>query len=576
MGLGSLLTALVAMAIAAGVAAADTPATAFAYATTWQTVINGHPSDGWEQPGFDDTSWSDDRAPFGNGGPGNFCGFPAEHTAFPENGTVYARKTFTLPVGATSLHLDGSIDNAADVYVNGHAVGSFGGGSCAQGSIQVDVPDGYVKQDGRNVVAVVARDFGSLSFFDLRGTYHLQSATAFGFATRWRALVDDNPSGGWEQAGFDDAAWGDDQAPFGNGGPGNDCGFPAANTGFPEGSSVYARKTFTLPAGATSLHLDGTIDNAADVYVNGTYEGSYFGGSCDKGTIQVDVPDGDLNPDGSNVVAVVATDFGSLSFFDLRGTYHVPPPTVTVPADQTLEATGPSGAVDTFTASASSALDGSLPADCTPASGSTFPLGTSAVRCTAIDSVGNGGSATFNVTVRDTTEPAVTVPGDIAVDATSSAGAPVTFAASARDAVSGAPSVACRSDDGAPVASGDVLRIGTTTVTCSASDDAGNAGTASFKVLVRSPDQAASNLQAVLTSFAAPGGSTSAISDKINQLIAAMPTGGGSTASACQTLTPLNNQIRARTGPQPGKTLTGAQSDRLLAITKDIAGSLGC
>src|SRR3954447_13966071 len=68
MGLGSLLTALVAMAIAAGVAAADTPATAFDYDTTWKALVNEFPSDqAWLQPGFDDSSWNDDQAPFGNG-----------------------------------------------------------------------------------------------------------------------------------------------------------------------------------------------------------------------------------------------------------------------------------------------------------------------------------------------------------------------------------------------------------------------------------------------------------------------------------------------------------------------------
>ena len=51
------------------------------------------------------------------------------------------------------------------------------------------------------------------------------------------------------------------------------------------------------------------------------------------------------------------------------------PPKVKAPGNQRVEATGPSGAVATFTATATDPLEGVLPAACTPASGSMFPLG---------------------------------------------------------------------------------------------------------------------------------------------------------------------------------------------------------
>ncbi len=132
----------------------------------------------------------------------------------------------------------------------------------------------------------------------------------------------------------------------------------------------------------------------------------------------------------------------------------------------------------------------------------------------------------------------------------------------------------------ATVASGEVLPIGTTVVTCSATDAAGNTGNTgnvAFQVLVRSPAQMTSLLQTMLTSYALPSGSTSAVSNKIDQLLAAMPSDGQqSTTSACTALTPLNNQIRAMTGSQPGKTLAAAQADQLLTITRDITGALVC
>ena len=82
------------------------------------------------------------------------------------------------------------------------------------------------------------------------------------------------------------------------------------------------------------------------------------------------------------------------------------PPVVTVPEDISAEATSPSGAVVTFSSSATDAVDGAVFTTCAPASGSVFPLGVTIVTCSAIDVRGNLGQATFSVTVVDTTPPA--------------------------------------------------------------------------------------------------------------------------------------------------------------------------
>lgn len=85
----------------------------------------------------------------------------------------------------------------------------------------------------------------------------------------------------------------------------------------------------------------------------------------------------------------------------------VQPPTLTVPAEITLEATGPSGAAATFAATASDTRDPSPVVSCSPVSGSTFALGTTTVTCTATDASGNASSGSFTVKVQDTTAPAV-------------------------------------------------------------------------------------------------------------------------------------------------------------------------
>ena len=156
-------------------------------------------------------------------------------------------------------------------------------------------------------------------------------------------------------------------------------------------------------------------------------------------------------------------------------------PVVTPPADVTVEATSPSGAVATFAdATALDIVDGPLPATCDHASGDTFPVGVTTVTCSATDAHGNTGTATFVVTVTDTTAPVVTPAGgcDGGGDR-ARAGAVATFAdATALDIVDGPLPAGCDH------ASGDTFPVGVTTVTCSATDAHGNTGSATFIVTV--------------------------------------------------------------------------------------------
>jgi Tol biopolymer transport system component len=85
----------------------------------------------------------------------------------------------------------------------------------------------------------------------------------------------------------------------------------------------------------------------------------------------------------------------------------------------------------------------------------------------------------------DTTPPVLTVPADIATLATSPAGATVTYTASATDNVDPTPSVTCSHPSGA------TFPVGTTTVSCTASDGSGNWSDGSFTVTV----EAAPNTQ---------------------------------------------------------------------------------
>ena len=90
------------------------------------------------------------------------------------------------------------------------------------------------------------------------------------------------------------------------------------------------------------------------------------------------------------------------------------PPTVTVPQDMTLEATGPEGRMAHYSANATDIVEGNLPTFCNPESGSTFALGQTRVECTANDNAGNIGKDDFVITIRDTTPPETTL-GNVTV-----------------------------------------------------------------------------------------------------------------------------------------------------------------
>ncbi len=137
-----------------------------------------------------------------------------------------------------------------------------------------------------------------------------------------------------------------------------------------------------------------------------------------------------------------------------------------------------------FTATANNLCNPAVPPTlvCTPASGSSFPVGSTTVTCTATDPLtGLTATCSFQVTVvRDTTPPQITCPANISVTSPTTAGVPVTYTATATDAVDPSPTVVCVPP------SGSVFTPGVTTVTCTATDRCGNQSTCSFTVTVTS------------------------------------------------------------------------------------------
>lgn len=180
----------------------------------------------------------------------------------------------------------------------------------------------------------------------------------------------------------------------------------------------------------------------------------------------------------------------------------------------------------------------------------------------------NGGVAKFSnieftggaVTPTDSEPPTVQVPDAITVNATTPAGATVSFAATATDDVDGTLAPAC-----AP-ASGSTFPVGTTVVNCTATDAAGNTGSAQFSVTVRG----ASDLLATLAAAVGSSGPGASLRQKLANAQAAVL--AGATADACDRLTAFMNEVRA----QSGKKIAAANAAAWTAAAARIGAVLGC
>jgi hypothetical protein len=139
-----------------------------------------------------------------------------------------------------------------------------------------------------------------------------------------------------------------------------------------------------------------------------------------------------------------------------------------LPADVIVEAASPLGTVVTLAAHDN--LDPSPTLSCTPSPASAFSLGNTDLSCTAQDAAGNSSPpGSVSVKVVDTTAPVLAPHPNVLAAQESASGASVAYGLpTASDAGDPNPAVNC-----SPV-SGSTFPIGTTQVTCTATDGSAN------------------------------------------------------------------------------------------------------
>ncbi len=164
--------------------------------------------------------------------------------------------------------------------------------------------------------------------------------------------------------------------------------------------------------------------------------------------------------------------------------YDLNAPIITAPDDITAEATGVLTAVDIGTATAKDA-DGDFPTVSSNAPDS-YPLGDTVVTWTAVNSGGYVARAHQSITVQDTTPPSFdVVPEDVKLESQNGTASLYYDTPTVTDLVDGRPGVTCEP------AAGTQLPAGTTKITCTATDNAGNSGMVSFDATVITGDDSA-------------------------------------------------------------------------------------
>jgi hypothetical protein len=398
---------------------------------SWQPayLVGGHP---WgEVPGT--TSWINYK-PFAGSDPG--AGPTTNQTLW-----YLYRVRFTVPADAINPQMSFSLkaDNFAQVAINGVTTGGSTQylnytnmpnvivGEANQ--IDSDAVFSQAVHTGENTITINMGDWGGLNGFNFRIDLKMQSSepieivpvahdTTAPVINAPGNITQEATSASGAVATFDATATDDVDGPVPvTASPASGSTFPLGNTtvnltatdaaGNPATASFIVTVQDTIAPSVTapaSIVAEATSASGATV----TYPAATATDAVGVTSIVSNPPSGSIFPLGNTTVTIAAKDAagntGGASF--TVSVVDTTAPELTVPGNQTLEATSASGAVATFAASATDAV-GVTSLTYSASSGTTFAIGTTTVNVTAKDAAGNTSTGSFTVTVRDTTAPAI-------------------------------------------------------------------------------------------------------------------------------------------------------------------------
>ena len=281
----------------------------------WKFSIGDHKE--WSDPNYDDSDWEEIYVPRRWEREG-FNGY---------DGYAWYRNTIAGKdlEGEKVLYLKlGYIDDVDEVFVNGEKIGFTGGFppdyyTAWKAERLYRIPDGLLKQDGDNVIAVRIYDqggeggiySGDVGLYvpdkDFKATVYLEGV--------WKIRIDDRDN--FADPDYDDSRWENIMVPSNW----RSIGIDDLD------DFAWYRKTFEVyydPEDVPMTIICGRIDDFDEVFINGTKvgetnDGRRLGRSRSYSELRVyDIPKGLLKK-GSNTVAVRVEDIG-----DNGGIYEGP------------------------------------------------------------------------------------------------------------------------------------------------------------------------------------------------------------------------------------------------------------
>jgi hypothetical protein len=146
------------------------------YGSNWRYLVAplGTQIPGFENTGFDDSSWNEGPAPFGsyscNGV--QMCPFdPSSLTCWPSNSSIFLRKFFFVPSSAQSIKIKAKYNSMhAKLYFNGNLWVEGDVQACGEeitDGIEIPASPPYVFAGGTNLIALQLENSQGTSFFDI-------------------------------------------------------------------------------------------------------------------------------------------------------------------------------------------------------------------------------------------------------------------------------------------------------------------------------------------------------------------------------------------------------------------------
>jgi Phosphodiesterase/alkaline phosphatase D len=258
------------------------------YGATWKYLDNGsNQGTAWRASGFNDASWSSGAAELGYGdGPVTTVSYGPD----PNNKyiTTYFRKTVNIPNPGSYSDFTLNIrrDDGVVVYINGterYANNMPAGRNYNTLASAAASDDGGTPQTttllssyfvaGNNTIAVEIHQNSVTSTdmtFDLELIANTAPATIINFGDVWKYLDNNTRPTGWNNVGFNDAAWASGPSELGYAdGPATTVSYgPNSNNKY---ITTYFRKTFNVTNldDYTGFTMNIVRDDGVIVYLNG-------------------------------------------------------------------------------------------------------------------------------------------------------------------------------------------------------------------------------------------------------------------------------------------------------------------